>query len=148
MCSSDLDVAGQLRAMAKSQPGGGVAVDLGHHLADSATRAADKLDSGGVDAVMTDVKRFARRRPAMFLAGALGAGFAAGRLLKAVDTHALLEAASDEDPSAPEMIDLRSIESTQIASSTAARSVMAGVDSSGTAAPVAVGSTDLATEMP
>ena len=64
------------------------------------------------------------------------------------DTHALLEAASDEDPSAPEMIDLRSIESTQIASSTAARSVMAGVDSSGTAAPVAVGSTDLATEMP
>ena len=99
------DIGGQLRSMAAAQPGGGVAVDIGRQLADTATRAADKLESGGVDATLADLKRFARRRPGLFLMGAMGAGFAAGRLLKAADTHSLMEAAqhsSDDSAVVPE----------------------------------------------
>jgi hypothetical protein len=82
--------------MAQSQTGGGVAVDMSRQLADTASRVADKLETGGVDATLADVKSFARRRPGMFLAGAIGAGFVVGRLLKAADTHSLMEAAKDE----------------------------------------------------
>jgi len=91
--------------MADTQPGGGVAIDMGRQLADTATRAADKLETGGVDAALADLKRFARRRPGLFLMGAMGAGFAAGRLLKAADTHSLMEAAQhsgDDSPALPE----------------------------------------------
>ncbi len=90
------DIGGQLQSMAQSQTGGGVAVDMSRQLADTASRVADKLETGGVDATLADVKSFARRRPGMFLAGAIGAGFVVGRLLKAADTHSLMEAAKDE----------------------------------------------------
>ena len=89
------DIGGQLQSMAESQTGGGTAVDMGRQLADAATRVAAKLETGGVDATLADVKSFARRRPALFLAGAMAAGFVAGRLLKAADTHSLMEAAKD-----------------------------------------------------
>jgi hypothetical protein len=97
------DIGGQLRSMAQSQSGGGMAVDVSRQLSDAANRAADKLETGGVDEVLADVKRFARRRPGLFLVGAVGAGFAAGRLLKAADTHSLMGAArnTDEDSSVP-----------------------------------------------
>ena len=100
LASTLREISGQLRSMADTQPGGGVAVDMGRQLADTATRAADKLETGGVDATLADLKRFARRRPGLFLMGAMGAGFAAGRLLKAADTHSLMEAAqhSGDDP--------------------------------------------------
>ena len=105
LASTLRDIGGQLQAMAESQSGGGVTVDMSRQLADTATRAADKLETGGVDAALADLKRFARRRPGLFLMGAMGAGFAAGRLLKAADTHSLLEAAqhsSDDSPVLPE----------------------------------------------
>lgn len=105
LASTLREIGGQLRSMADTQPAGGVAVDMGRQLADTATRAADKLETGGVDATLTDLKRFARRRPGLFLMGAMGAGFAAGRLLKAADTHSLIEAAqhsSDDSPVLPE----------------------------------------------
>ncbi|MEO8694426.1 MAG: hypothetical protein ABI658_12970 [Acidimicrobiales bacterium] len=100
------EIGGQLRSMSQSQSGGGMAVDVSRQLSDAANRAAEKLDTGGIDDVLTDLKRFARRRPGLFLAGAVGAGFAAGRLLKAADTHSLMEAAhtsNDEraTPAAP-----------------------------------------------
>ena len=100
LASTLREIGGQLRSMADTQPGGGVAVDMGRQLADTATRAAHKLETGGVDATLADLKRFARRRPGLFLMGAMGAGFAAGRLLKAADTHSLMEAAqhSGDDP--------------------------------------------------
>jgi len=96
------EVGSQLHSMAQSQSGGGVAVDVTRQLSDAAHRAAQKLDTGGVDDVLADLKRFARRRPGLFLVGAVGAGFAVGRLLKAADTHSLMQAAqpSHEDSSA------------------------------------------------
>jgi len=90
------DVSGQLSSMAQSQPGGGMAVDVSRQLSDAAKRAADKLETGGIDDVLTDLKQFARRRPGLFLVGAIGAGFAAGRLLKAADTHSLMQAAQNQ----------------------------------------------------
>jgi len=107
------DIGGQLQSMAASQTGGGTAVDMSRQLAGAATRLADKLDTGGVDATLADVKNFARRRPGMFLAAAMGAGFVAGRLLKAADTHSLMEAAKDTGDDSRELprssIDLREV---------------------------------------
>jgi len=91
------DISGQLNSMAQSQSGGGMAVDVSRQLSDAANRAADKLETGGIDDVLTDLKTFARRRPGLFLVGAIGAGFAAGRLLKAADTHSLMQAAQNRD---------------------------------------------------
>jgi len=97
------DVGEQLRSMAQSQPDGGVAVNMSQQLSETATRIANRLDDGGIDAALADVKGFARRRPALFLVGAMGAGFAAGRLLKAADTHSLMETAreSNDEAGAP-----------------------------------------------
>jgi len=89
------DIGGQLQSMADSQIDGGAAVDMSRQLADAAARVADKLETGGVEATLADVKNFARRRPGLFLVGAIGAGFVAGRLLKAADTHSLMEAVKD-----------------------------------------------------
>lgn len=46
------------------------------------TQWANRLDYGGPDAVMADMRRFARRRPGMFLAAAAGAGFGIARLTR------------------------------------------------------------------
>ncbi|MEW9552197.1 hypothetical protein [Nonomuraea sp. NPDC050783] len=52
-------------------------------VADQGQRAADYLEHNGLAGVVSDVQRFARRRPAAFLAGALAAGFLVGRIVKA-----------------------------------------------------------------
>jgi hypothetical protein len=44
---------------------------------------ASRLEQRGPQGVMDDMSRFARRRPGLFLAGAVGAGFVAGRLVRA-----------------------------------------------------------------
>lgn len=43
---------------------------------------AGRLETGGVDGLMADVKQYARRRPGVFLVGAAGAGFVIGRMLR------------------------------------------------------------------
>ncbi len=43
---------------------------------------ASRLEQGGPDAVTADLRRFARRRPGMFLLGAGLAGFVAGRVAR------------------------------------------------------------------
>lgn len=50
--------------------------------ADRLARLAERLESRGWDGVLSDVGRFARRRPGMFLAGAMTAGFFVGRFLR------------------------------------------------------------------
>ncbi|GIH78393.1 hypothetical protein [Planobispora longispora] len=52
-------------------------------IADSGRRAADYLEEHGLAGVVDEVQNFARRRPGLFLAGALVAGFLAGRVAKA-----------------------------------------------------------------
>ncbi|HUP76625.1 MAG TPA: hypothetical protein VM282_26560 [Acidimicrobiales bacterium] len=102
MATTLRDIGGQLQSMAQGQSDG-VAVDVSRQLAGTATRVADRLESGGLDAALGDVKGFARRRPGLFLLGALGAGFAAGRLIKAADTHSLMEV-TQQRPQQPQQI--------------------------------------------
>ena len=46
-------------------------------------KLATRLEQDGPQGVMDDMTRFARRRPGLFLAGAVGAGFLVGRLVRA-----------------------------------------------------------------
>jgi len=47
------------------------------------TGLAERLDRQGLDGILIDVRRFARRRPGMFLMGSIAAGFALGRAVRA-----------------------------------------------------------------
>ena len=93
------DVGEQLRAKSRGEahPQGTVAT-LTTQRADTVTNTAGRLRDGGYESAMSDVKRLARNRPGMFLVGALTAGFVVGRVVKAIDTGSLLQAAkSNED---------------------------------------------------
>ncbi|MGQ0615883.1 MAG: hypothetical protein ACT4PW_02660 [Acidimicrobiia bacterium] len=83
----------QLQAMAEGRQAEGPMVDLARQAAEAAQRVARRVEQGGVDELMSDVKQLARTRPALFLLGAAGAGFAMGRLAKNADTQALVTAA-------------------------------------------------------
>lgn len=73
--------ADELRALAEGRTDGAPrAVDWLGHAARQATDYADRLEHQGAAGVVDDVSRFARRRPGVFLMGAVIAGFAAGRL--------------------------------------------------------------------
>ena len=65
---------------------------------------ARRLQQGGPDVLLADVKRFARRRPGLFIMGAVGAGFVAGRLLRNVDKQAIADAAKGEDTHTPSQV--------------------------------------------
>lgn len=82
--SEGLDsLARQIRGLRNGQPD--QAGSLQHYLVDAEQRLsswAQRLERGGPDLVLADVRSMARRRPGTFLVGALGAGFVAGRLLR------------------------------------------------------------------
>ncbi|MEU0005685.1 hypothetical protein ABZ079_15705 [Streptomyces sp. NPDC006314] len=73
------DVAG----LADNAPSDSAARSVAGQIADRGHRAADYLEKQGVDGAVSDLRRFARRRPGVFLGGALLAGLAVGRLTKA-----------------------------------------------------------------
>ncbi|MEV5439476.1 hypothetical protein AB0K80_26195 [Streptomyces sp. NPDC052682] len=56
--------------------------------ADRGNRAADYLERQGVEGLVSDLQDFARRRPGVFLGGALLAGLAAGRLARVAGSAA------------------------------------------------------------
>lgn len=86
----------QLQRMASGQPvEAGPAQDFARQAGEVVQRFADSLQSKQPEELLTDVKRFARQRPGMFLAGALGAGFLAGRLMRTVDTESIKDAAKE-----------------------------------------------------
>jgi hypothetical protein len=88
------DVGNQLDAMARGEaPSQGVVADVVRETANRANQLANRLDERGLDGVTSDVKQFARQRPAVFLAGAFGLGVLAGRVIRNADTQALAQAA-------------------------------------------------------
>jgi hypothetical protein len=92
------DVGYQLRTMAeKADDPESPVTTLTRQAADTADRVASRLQDGGFDQVVDDVKRFARNRPGVFLACALSAGFIVGRIVKAVDVGQVVK--GDEGPS-------------------------------------------------
>lgn len=74
----------QASALADGRPGD--AGPLAGYLGDVQGRVsafADRLETNGPQGLLDDVTNFARRRPIMFLAAAVGAGFMVGRLARA-----------------------------------------------------------------
>jgi hypothetical protein len=76
------DTSRKLQSMAGAGGDQGVASSLVREGAHATERLATRLDQGGVDAVMADVRSFARRRPGAFLLGAVTVGFVSGRLVR------------------------------------------------------------------
>jgi hypothetical protein len=58
-------------------------------------RLGTRLDDGGIDAVMGDVRRWARRSPGSFLLGAAALGFVAGRVARHLSSNGTQSAASN-----------------------------------------------------
>jgi vacuolar-type H+-ATPase subunit H len=76
--------ASQLRALSEGRPDeAGPVAGLAKEAAEQLGQVSGRISEGGLDAIVSDVTRFARRRPAVFLAGAVVAGFAVGRAVKA-----------------------------------------------------------------
>ena len=74
--------SGQLRTMAEAGEQQSVATTLVREGANAAERLAGKLDDGGIDGALAEVRTFARRSPGAFLLGAAAAGFVTGRMVR------------------------------------------------------------------
>lgn len=85
-------VGDQLKSMAQGSEQPGMATDLAHQAADKAHQLAGWLENRDPGSVLDEVRRFAKQRPGVFLAAALGAGLLAGRLARGL--------AADPDDSA------------------------------------------------
>lgn len=77
-------LGGELQSMAQNGEQDGVATDLVRRAGDQAHSAASWLDNRNPEDLLDEVRSFARRRPGIFLAGALVAGVLAGRLTRGV----------------------------------------------------------------
>lgn len=95
-------IADDLDTMAGSTEDEGPLPTAAHQLAGVARNASRRLEEGGAEGVVDDVRSFARRRPGVFLGVAFGLGIVAGRLLRGdVDER------RDGDGSSTREIDLR-----------------------------------------
>ena len=92
-------VAGQLQAMVDGRTDeAGAMAGYAQQAADRVGAIAERLQSGGAQGLVDDVGSFARRRPGLFLLGAVGAGFVAGRLVRSG------KAALDEQDSSSQQV--------------------------------------------
>ena len=94
------DAGQQLSSMASQAEKQGPLTDVVRQLGQRVESSATRLDNGGYQSVVNDVTRFARNKPGMFLAAAVGAGFVVGRLLRNTDTQSIAQAAKGESPDA------------------------------------------------
>lgn len=77
------DASDQLNSMAEGATSQGMLIDLTRDGAERLGRFADQLEHEGLQGVVDDVERFARRRPGMFIAAGVGVGMVLGRVIKA-----------------------------------------------------------------
>lgn len=75
-------LAGEISGMASRSEQQGPATEVALQLADKTQALAGYLDGTTPEAVLDDLRSFARRKPGLFLLGAAGVGFLAGRLVK------------------------------------------------------------------
>jgi uncharacterized protein YjbJ (UPF0337 family) len=78
--------AGDFSGLAAHARGDSPARTLVAQVADRGNRAADYLESQGVDGLVSELEGFARRRPGAFLGGAVLAGMAVGRMARVAKT--------------------------------------------------------------
>lgn len=81
-------IGDELSSMAHNADDSGVASDLVRRASARVSSAGTWLGDRDPSGVLADVKAFARRRPGAFIAGALLAGIAAGRLARALAANA------------------------------------------------------------
>jgi ElaB/YqjD/DUF883 family membrane-anchored ribosome-binding protein len=79
-----LSLSDELRSMADASGQGGMAAGLAHQVATRVRDAGQWLGDRKPGQVMDEVQSFARRRPAVFVVLAAGAGLVAGRLTRGV----------------------------------------------------------------
>ncbi len=77
----------QLSSMADASEDQGVMPTIVREGAGAVERLGTRLDEGGLDAVMSDVRRWARRSPGSFLLGAAALGFVAGRVARHLSSN-------------------------------------------------------------
>jgi hypothetical protein len=87
----------ELGSMAERSDESGVATDLARQASTRAHDLADWLEQRDPASLLDEVKTFARRRPGTFLAIAVGAGLAAGRLTRGLKDEST---SSSDSPSA------------------------------------------------
>jgi hypothetical protein len=93
LASRLLSLSDELRSMADSPGPSGMTANLARQAASNARDAGQWLDARNPRQLAEQMQSFARRRPAVFLALAAGAGLLAGRL-----TRGLKDADSDGTP--------------------------------------------------
>lgn len=77
------EISDEMRALAEGRPEQATRVrSYAEDAASKVSELAQRVDSSGFDGIVEDVKSFARRRPAVFLASAALAGFGIGRLVR------------------------------------------------------------------
>ncbi|MDQ0729143.1 hypothetical protein [Microbacterium sp. W4I20] len=89
-------IGDELGSMASNSTGSGVASDLVQQVSTRLSSAATWLGDRDPGSVLTEVKRYARRKPGTFILGAAIIGVAVGRLTRALATNA-----SDEKDASP-----------------------------------------------
>lgn len=100
-------VGDELGSMASASDGAGIARDLVQQVSTRLSGAATWLDDREPASVLTEVKRFARRRPGTFILGAVVVGVVVGRLTRALAANASDDHAGDgtggmsADPAVP-----------------------------------------------
>ncbi|MFS0713077.1 hypothetical protein ABC195_04280 [Microbacterium sp. 2P01SA-2] len=88
-------IGDELDSLAQNSENPGIATDLVRQVSSRVSGASDWLSQRDPGSLVSEVKSFARRKPGVFIAGALIAGVVAGRL-----TRALAEGAKEEHDSA------------------------------------------------
>lgn len=88
-------VSDELDEMASNSQNGGLASEFVRQASQRAAGAASWLGDRDPAGVVDEVKRFARRRPAVFIAGAAIAGIVVGRLTRALASEAASDDATD-----------------------------------------------------
>jgi hypothetical protein len=89
----------ELGSMAEGNQESGLATDLARQASDKAHEVADWLENRDPSSLLGEVKTFARQRPGTFLALALVAGVAAGRLTRGLKDEA--SSSTDEPAKIP-----------------------------------------------
>ncbi|WJL96929.1 hypothetical protein QSU92_07115 [Microbacterium sp. ET2] len=91
-------VGGDLQSMADGAASDSLAVDLVRQVSTRVSLASDWLSEREPADVLKEVKRFARRRPGVFILSAAIAGIVVGRLTRALATNAAEAKESDAAP--------------------------------------------------
>lgn len=115
-----LSLSDELRSMADASGQGGMAANLAQQVASRVRYAGHWLEDRKPAQVMDEVQSFARRKPAVFLVLAAGAGLVAGRLTRGLKDASSNDSAPPAAPSATQQLSGQWAQPTEVAASSPA----------------------------